>query len=202
MQTALAKFISILFHPLIMPPVGMLLLFNAGTYLEFLSYPQKRAIFLILFIGTTVLPLSLLPVLHLNRLINNLKMEDRRERLIPLLVTVVFYLITWYMLSRLNVPGLIRIYAITASLTVIMCALVNIKWKISLHMTALGAIAGMLLAIAFRFGINLQLYLVLGFFAGGLAGWARLTLRAHTPQQVYAGYLGGLAIAFFMMFTF
>lgn len=202
MQTALAKVISVLLHPLIMPPAGMLLLFNAGTYLEFLSYPQKRAIFLILFIGTTVLPLSLMPVMLLNRFINDLKLEDRRERIIPLLIIVVFYLITWYMLSRLNVPGLIRVYVITACLTIIMCALVNLKWKISLHMTALGAILGMLLAIAFRFGINLQLYLALVIIAGGLTGWARLTLGAHTPLQVYAGYLGGLAIAFLMMFTF
>ena len=202
MQTRLARIISFVFHPLIMPPLGLLLLFNSGTYLDFLSYGQKRAIFLILFTGTTILPLSLIPVMLLQRIISNIKMDDHRERVLPLLITVVFYIFTWYMLARINVPGLVNIYVITASLTVLLCTLVSLIWKISLHMTALGALAGMILAIAFRFGINLQLYLVIIFLAGGITGWARLTLKAHTPAQLYTGYLSGAAIAFFLMFSF
>lgn len=85
---------------------------------------------------------------------------------------------------------------------VLVCALISIKWKISLHMSAMGALAGTLLAVAFRFNINLQLFLSLVFLGGGLAGWARLRLNAHTPAQVYAGYLGGVALAFFMIYNF
>jgi len=202
MRPSVARIISIIFHPLIMPPVGMLLLFNSGTYLDFLTFPQKRAIFLIMFFGTTVLPLSLLPAMLLQRIISNLKMEDRRERVLPLLITVVFYSFTWYLLARINVPSLVSIYAVTAGVTVFVCFLVSLKWKISLHMTALGALAGMLMAIAFRHSVNLQLYLILVFLAGGVTGWARLALRAHTPSQIYTGYLGGWAIAFIIMFIF
>jgi hypothetical protein len=202
MQNRLARIVSIVFHPLIMPPLGMLLLFNSGTYIDFLTYGQKRAIFLILLTGTTILPLSLAPVMLFQRMISNLRMDDHRERILPLLITVVFYIFTWYMLARINVPGLINTYAITASLTVLFCTLISLIWKISLHMTALGALAGMLLAISFRFGINLQLYLVIFFLISGITGWARLTLMAHTPAQIYTGYLGGVAIAFFLMFSF
>ncbi len=202
MQNSLARIVSIVFHPLIMPPLGMLLLFNSGTYLDFLTYAQKRAIFLILLTGTTILPLSLAPFMLFHKMISNLRMDDRRERILPLLIAVVFYVFTWYMLARINVPGLINIYVITASLTVLFCTVISLIWKISLHMTALGALAGMLLAISFRFGINLQLYLVLVFLAAGITGWARLTLKAHNPAQIYVGYLGGAAIAFFLMFSF
>jgi hypothetical protein len=202
MQIMLARIISILLHPLIMPPLGLLLLFNSGTYLEFLSFPQKKAIFLILLSGTTILPLSIIPVMMLQNMIGSLKMEKRQERVMPLLITVIFYGFTWYMLSRLNVPGLISVYTITASITVLICALVSIRWMISLHMTALGALAGMILAISFRFNINLLLYLSAIFLAGGAAGWARLFLKAHTPAQVYIGYGGGLALSFFMMYNF
>lgn len=202
MQIKLARFISVVLHPVIMPSIGLLLLFNAGTYLDFLTYTQKKAIFFIFLSGTTVLPLSIIPVMFFQRMISNLSMENRHERVLPLLITLIFYVFTWYTLSRFNVPGLILVYTITASLSVLFCALVSLKWLISLHMTALGALVGMLLAVSFRFNINLMLYLSAVFLAGGMAGWARLKLQAHTPAQVYAGYIGGVAIAFFIISIF
>lgn len=200
MQNTLARIITLIFHPLIMPAAGLLLLLNSGTYLNFLTFPQMRAIFLILFIGTVILPLSLIPVFILQDMTGSLMMEDHRHRIMPLFFTFIFHAFTWYMLLRLKVPGIISAYSVTACLTVLLCALVTIKWKISLHMTAMGAIAGTLLATAFRFNINLLAYLSLAFLAGGLTGWARLSLKAHTPAQVYAGYLGGLLTAFLVMY--
>ena len=202
MKIILARIISVLFHPLIIPAAGLLIIFNSGTYLEFLSYQQQRSIFIILATGTAMLPLSIIPVMMLHKMITSLEMEAHSERVFPLMVTVLFYGFTWYMLERLNVPGLVTIYTLTATMMVLGCALVSLKWKISLHMAALGALAGTLLAIAFRFSINLQLFLTLVFLIGGLAGWARLMLKAHTPAQVYTGYIGGLALAFFMMYNF
>lgn len=202
MKLILAKIISLVLHPLIIPSAGLLLLFNSGTYLEFLSYQQQRAVFIILFTGTAILPISIIPLMMLHRMVTSLEMEEHNERVFPLLVTTIFYGFTWYMLKRLDVPGLISIYSITAAFMVLICAMISIKWKISLHMSALGALAGTMLAIAFRFNINLQLFLSLVILSGGLAGWARLRLNAHTPAQVYAGYLGGLALAFFMIYNF
>jgi membrane-associated phospholipid phosphatase len=197
-----ARIISVIFHPLIMPSAGILMLLNSGTYLEFLTFPQKRVIFLIIFLGTAVLPLSLIPVMLLHRQIGNIQMNNHRERVIPLLITVVFYLFTWYLISRINTPGLITTYTITAGITVIICALVSLKWKISLHMTAMGALAGVFLAVVFKFDVNLQFYLIMIFLAGGLTGWSRLTLKAHSPLQVYTGFLSGAATGFLIMFFF
>lgn len=202
MQKNLPWIISLIFHPLIMTPIGMLLLFNSGIYLDFLSFQQKRAIFLMLLTGTTLLPLSIIPVLLLRKAVSGPAMETHRERVLPLLITSLFYIFTWFLMYRFRVPGLIIVYTVTAGLTVLICAIISLKWKISLHMTAMGALAGVLLALAFRFNINMHLYLSLVFLAGGATGWARLSLGAHTPEQVYAGYAGGLALAFFMISTF
>ena len=197
-----AKTVSVILHPLIMPGIGLLLLLNSGTYLEFLTFQQKRAIFVILFLGTTILPLTLMPVIILYRRSLSLEMASHRDRVLPLFTTVIFYGFTWHMLTRLNAPALITTYAITGALTVLLCAIVSVRWKISLHMAAQGALAGVLLAVAFRFSINLQLLLALVFLTGGVTGWARLTLGAHTPAQVYTGYLSAFMIAFFVMFSF
>jgi hypothetical protein len=198
----LARIVSLLFHPLLMPSAGLLLLFNSGTYLEFLTFNQKKAIFLIMLTGTAIMPLTIIPVMLFQKMITSIRMENTRERVMPLAITVIFYGFTWYLLNKLNAPGLITVYSITASITVFLCAVISMKWMISLHMTALGALAGMVLAVSMRFNINLILYLSVIFFISGLAGWARLSLKAHTPAQIYAGFCGGSSLAFFLMYVF
>jgi hypothetical protein len=202
MKIVLARIITILFHPLIMPTAGLLLLFNSGTYLEYLSYQQQRAIFIIYFTGTAILPLTLIPIMMVQRMIASPAMERHDERVFPLMVTVLFYGFTWYMLSRLNVPGMVSVYAMMSTMAVLLVAMISLKWKISLHMTAQGALAGALLAVAFRHGVNLHLYISLVFLSGGLAGWARLSLKAHSHEQIYAGYFAGLVLAFFILHNF
>lgn len=201
-QMLLARIISLVFHPLFMPSAGLLLLFNSGTYLEFLTFNQKKAIFLILLTGTAIMPLTIIPVLLFQRKISSIRMENSHERVLPLAITVIFYGFTWYLLNRLNAPGLITVYSITAGIAVLLCTVISMKWMISLHMTALGALSGMVLAISMRFNINLILYLSVIFLISGTAGWARLSLKAHTPAQIYLGFGGGLALAFFMMYYF
>ena len=202
MKIVLARIITILFHPLLMPTAGLLLLFNSGTYLEYLSYQQQKAIFIIYFTGTAILPLTLIPIMMVQRMITSPAMERHDERFFPLMVTVLFYGFTWYMLSRLNVPGLVSVYAMMSTIAVLLVAMISLKWKISLHMTAQGALAGALLAVAFRYGVNLHLYISLVFLSGGLAGWARLSLKAHSHEQIYAGYVAGLVLAFFILHNF
>jgi hypothetical protein len=159
MKIVLARIITILFHPLIMPAAGLLFLFNSGTHLEYLSFQQQKAIFTIFFTGTAILPLTLIPIMMVQRIIVSPAMERHGERVFPLMVTVLFYGFTWYMLSRLNVPGLVSVYAMMSTIVVLLAAMISLKWKISLHMTAQGALAGALLAIAFRYGVNLHLYI-------------------------------------------
>jgi hypothetical protein len=202
MQKSIPLTISVLLHPLIIPSIGLLMLMNSGTHLDFLSFQHKRAIFLILLTGTSLLPLTIIPLMFLRKNVSGITMENHRERLLPLMATSLFYIFTCFILNRIKVPGLIMVYSLTASQMVLLCTIISLKWKISLHMTALGALAGVLLAIAFRFNINLLFHLTLVFIAGGLAGWARLSLKAHTPAQVYTGYTAGLLLAYFMLSTF
>jgi hypothetical protein len=202
MKQFLATAVSIILHPVFIPSLGLLMLLNSGTYLEFLSYRQQRSIFIIFFTGTALLPLSLIPLMMLRRLISDIRMDRRSERIFPFMITAVFYGFTWYLLARVNVPGLITSYAMAAAISVLLVALLSIKWMISLHMMAMGALAGMLIALTFRFNINLMLFLTLAFLGGGLAGWARLSLKAHTAGEIYFGYILGFAVVFLIMYTF
>jgi hypothetical protein len=56
-ETFLARLFSIAFHPLVVPTLGLLLLFRLDSYLQFAIPPQaKRFILLIVFINTALAP--------------------------------------------------------------------------------------------------------------------------------------------------
>lgn len=83
MKNSLAKILSTLLHPLLMPTIGILILFNSGSIYEFLSFPAQKVIFIIVMLCTVVLPLTFVPFYIFQKIIKNVQMDERRERLIP-----------------------------------------------------------------------------------------------------------------------
>ena len=91
-----AKVLSVLFHPLLLPAIGMLILFNSGSVLEYLPFQAKKIILLIVFVSTFVLPLTFVPFFIFQKIIQNVQMETNKERLIPFFVTSVLYFFCYY----------------------------------------------------------------------------------------------------------
>jgi len=79
-----AKIISYVFHPLMMPVIGLSIIFNTDSYINY-AVPQelKQAVIILVGASTFLIPL-LISLLLLNRkLINSLEMETQKERVIP-----------------------------------------------------------------------------------------------------------------------
>ena len=64
-----ARVITILFHPLLMPTIGLLLILNSGTYLSLLDPAAKKAVLFVMALGTLLFPLMMIPVLYDRNLI-------------------------------------------------------------------------------------------------------------------------------------
>lgn len=197
MQKSSARIISILFHPLIIPTIGILLLFNSGTYLHFLTYPEKRIIFILVILSTFVLPITFTPFYLFQKIIKNIEMESSKERIIPYLITGILYLFSFYLVQRINVPSVISRFILFSAFTIFILLLTSFKWKISAHMTAIGGLAGAILGIALKMNVNLDLYFIGTIITSGLLGYARLKLNAHKPFEIYTGWLMGFFILFF-----
>ena len=61
-------------------------------------------------------------------------------------------------------------------------------------MISLGGMLGAFLGLSFVMMIDLTPLLLLIIFVSGLVGYARLQLNAHTPAQVYAGFVTGFFV--------
>ena len=195
-EEKISNIISILFHPLLMPTIGILIIINSGTHFSLLPIEVKRIIFYSTLIITCVLPLTFIPILKLQGAINTYRLSDYKERFFPLLITTILYFIGYYFFSRFHfIPRFIKLYSIAVAIAVLLAFIITLKWKISLHMLGIGGLTGLILALIKFDAFNLQLYVILVFVISGIIAYARLRLNEHYPFQVYWGYcIGFLSI--------
>jgi hypothetical protein len=189
-----ASVISYIFHPIFMPTLGLLLILNSGTYLALLDPAAKRAILFVMALGTLIFPLIMVPVLYYRNLVSNLQHATREERLIPQLIILILYVITFVYFVRLPLNRVIHAYVLSVSATLFLLLILNIKFKICIHSAALGGLTGLIIALIFLFGTPIQGILILSLLAGGITGSARLAMGANRSIEIYAGYLLGFGV--------
>jgi len=189
-----ARLISYLFHPLLMPTLGLLILLNSGTYISLLEPAAKRAILFVMALGTLLFPMIMVPVFYYRNLVNNLQNPSREERLIPMLIIFILYIITFIYFIRLPLSKIIHSYALSITLSLLFLVLISFRVKLSTHMTGLGGLTGLVIALILLYGTPLLGILLLTLFASGLTGTARLWLGEHRSVEIYSGYLLGFTV--------
>mgnify|MGYP006896734914 FL=1 len=65
-------------------------------------------------------------------------MDDRRERLLPLLIGAVCYVLCALTLSKIPSAIFLRKFMVAAACCELLCFVVSLRWKISLHLTGMG----------------------------------------------------------------
>lgn len=195
------KIISVLFHPVFMPVYGLALILSANTPFGYLPYQVKRLLFLIIVVNNVFLPISLLPILRHMNFISSWSMNEKEERMVPLIVVTILYAVTSFIIFRFPVPGFLKVFFISVFLVSLILTMINFRWKISLHSTGMGAMIALIMFLSFRMYSPLFWYLVFAVFAGGLVLSSRLRLMIHSPRQVWYGCsLGFVSTTFFLIF--
>lgn len=190
----IARVLSYLFHPLLMPSLGLLILLNSGTYLSLFDPAVKRAIMFVLVLGTLVFPLMMLPILYYRNLVSSFKDATREEQLIPQIIILILYIITFVYFNRLPLSRMIHAYVLSASLVLFLVMLLNLRFNICIHSAALGGISGLIIALIYSFGTPMEGILILSLLAGGLSGSSRLALGIKQWWEVLLGYLLGFLV--------
>ena len=201
MTKKLAKIISVIFNPLIVPTLGFLLLLNSGFYFSMISWEAKRFVLLVVLFTTCILPLLTIAVLALNPKFD-ITMNNHKERILPLLFSSVFYYLGYLLLNKMKAFSVFNLYLIASIIVIIILLLISFRWKISNHMAALGALTGALFALSFRLGINPIWFVLLLIIISGVVGSARLILNKHTLPEIAVGYLIGFSVLYLIIYFF
>jgi membrane-associated phospholipid phosphatase len=187
-----ARILSYLLHPLLMPFYTVLLILNLNTYLSFSTSPAlQRIVLLVVFVTTLAFPL-LTALIYLKKgTIRSLEMETAAERRLPFMTSAIYYLICFFLIDKLPVSRLLGAMVLAASVTIVIAWVLSYRYKVSIHMIGIGGLTGVLFALSGLLSADLTIPIIISFLIAGLLGTARLTLGAHSPSQIYSGFLIG-----------
>lgn len=197
-----ARVISIIFHPLLMPSLGLVLILNSGTYLSLLDPTAKWAILFVMALGTLFFPLMLLPILYYRNLISSFNDTSREGKLIPHLIILILFVITFVYFVRLPVNRVIHSYVLSASILLFLILLAGLKMNVCTHMAALGGITGLIVTLMLLYETPIQWFLIFSLLASGLTGTARLITGVQRPVEVYSGFMLGFTVVFVTLLAY
>lgn len=193
-----ARIMSMLFTPFYLPLVGLVALF-LFSYMSLLPLAYKLPMLLMVYISTILMP-SLL--IHLYRKFQGWTSKElgrKERRVVPYLISILCYFGCFFLMEYRNTPRVISIILVAALVIQMVCALINVWWKISTHTAAIGGVAGGLVVYSIAFSFNPIWWLAFVILLAGMVGTARTILRQHTLAQVVAGFLVGVVCALFII---
>ena len=189
-----ARIVSMLFTPFYLPIVGLIALF-LFSYLSIFPMAYKLQVLIMTYLFTILLPTVMIHLYRRYQGWNLIELGQRERRMVPYIISIVCYFSCIYLMERLHMPHFIGSIIIAALLVQIVCAIINVWWKISTHTAAIGGVGGALFAFAEYLGFNPVWWLCLVFFVAGLLGTSRMILRQHNLSQVVAGFWVGFVCA-------
>ena len=204
LNTSLAKILSAVFHPLLMPTLllGLLFLAAPSTVGVATFAPSTRlSILALVLISTFLMPSLLIYYFYRLGFVKSLELKTLPDRRLPYFTSVGIYgFATYFFGTRLGALSEIapQIALVLGSITVsiFLVALISLRWQISAHAVGMSGVVGAITAIATRFGENALVYPLIGFLIiMGYVAAARLHLNAHTPAQIFAGLMLGFLVS-------
>jgi len=200
MSRTLALVISYVLHPVLMPTLGVTGIMALSPH--YIPQPIFLLVILYVFLGTYVLPSALILGLKKFGVISSIHLESANERRYPYLFTALFFYLTAQSVRSFQVPESVSVYLFAGVLASGVLMILLSFSKISAHMAGLGGLLGLTFFISYNYSMELLGIISLLILIAGLLATARLKLKAHTPIQVYTGFLVGFSCIILVLFGY
>ncbi len=187
----LLKSISYIFHPLIMPVLGVIFYFSKTP--RFIPEPVIRAKLFSITILTLILPILLYFLLKTIRKVESLELKTSKERIIPLILNILILgLILKRVLPFEEISELYYFYLGILFSTLTCLFLAILRFKASIHMIGSAGFFMFAVALSIHFKININGTIALMCVIIGAIATSRLHLKAHTNAELLIGFFVGL----------
>lgn len=190
-----ARVISMVFTPFYLPLVGLLALF-LFSYMNLLPWLYKGTVLLLVYLFTILLPTLLIRAYRNYQGWSRWQIGAKERRLVPYVIAILCYFCCYYVMSWLRIPDFMSNILMAALVIQVICAIINVWWKISTHTAAIGGFEGALVAYSILFAFNPLWWFCLILIIAGMVGSCRMILRQHTLSQVVTGFLVGVVIGY------
>jgi membrane-associated phospholipid phosphatase len=190
-KNAFAHLISIVFQPLLMPLFGTFYLIYSNPF----SFPEKGENFLLLLqiaSLTFFFPAVSVGLMAALKFIGSVSLRERQDRVIPYIITMGMYIWAFFVFYKNDFNSIVTFLLLASTISIVLAFLINILFlKVSMHTTAGGGMIAFFMLLIPYSQFNALWPFLITILLAGLIGTARLILHAHTPKEVYYGYLVG-----------
>lgn len=193
-----ARIISMIFTPFYLPVLSLLALF-IFSYMSRLPLIYQLKVLILTYLFTVLLPTVLIHLYRRYQGWTPFQMGRKERRMVPYIIAIMCYFTCYYLMTVMRIPQFMANIVVTALAIQVVCALVNIWWKICIHMAGIGGMAGALLAISLVFQFNPLWWLSVIILVAGLVGTARMILRQHSLRQIVGGFMVGAVCGFLLI---
>lgn len=193
-----ARVMSMVFTPYYLPLVGLIALFTF-SYMSLMPWPYKLTIILMVYLFTILLPTLLIHFYRRYQGWTPMEMGLKERRLVPYIIAILCYFACYYVMSLWRIPQFMANILVAALVIQVVCAIINVWWKISTHTAAIGGFEGALVAFSILFAFNPMTWFCIILIIAGMVGSSRMILRQHTLGQVVAGFVLGLVLGYWMI---
>ncbi len=196
----LAKTISYVLHPFLMPVYALFFLFSNGSMFTLIPRVTQIYCFIVTLFVMLLMPMLSLPLFKRLQLIRDFHLEDKQERVYPILVTVAFTFLGFWLLGRVAYTHIVQQLYLVLIILLSVFSVVTLRWKMSMHMTAMGGLCGFLLVLGIKYPGDMRGSFMFAMLLAGLLAASRLYLNKHNPLQIYIGFLFGVLAVFGILF--
>lgn len=192
--------LSLLTHPLLMPVYILFCIFNIDSIFSFIPAAAKYYCYLVTVFSLLLMPLLSLPLFKRFRLISSYDLNVKQERVYPILVAVGFAFLGFWLISRVPYTNIVQQLYLVLVILLSGFSIVTLRWKMSMHMTAMGAVCGFLIVLGLKYAGDARLAFIFMLLSSGLTASCRLYLKTNDPYQLYAGFLFGFCFVVGILF--
>jgi hypothetical protein len=183
--------LSAIFNPFLVPSYAFVLLF-AFTYLNIM--PIQYVLFVLSIVASfTIISPWLFNCLY--KWMNKWSMREineRKKRFIPYLLTLMSYGTCFILMHRMHFPTYFSGIIAASLMCMGICALLNLRWRMSIHLAGCGMFIGGLLAYSLLFLFNPVWWLCGFILLTGIQGTARISYHQLTLLEVIVGFVVGM----------
>lgn len=192
----LALVISVVFQPLLMPTLVFGMVLFAAPQATTIQEEVKLGLFFLIVLATLLIPMITIIGLRVGGMVKSLHMANRKDRMLPFLLTCIFFILTSYFFyQKSELEPILWQGMSVITLTVILLTGVTFFWKISAHMIGVGGLVAVVMVLGEKFSNFPVLYpLLLVLILSGAIASSRLYLNAHRPLEIYLGFITGFLI--------
>jgi len=190
-----SRIASFIFHPLLMTvySVAVLQKLAPDKFFQLLPLEFEESIKELL-MYTVFFPFVSILLFRLSGLISNTRMHAARDRILPLIATMIFYIFAYcFFAYKHNTPFLLQSLLLGNSCAIVILFIENLFYKVSVHTAAAAILPGMAIVLILDHEVNITLALVIALIIALFVGIIRWLLGAHTIGQIVLGYIIGIS---------